>query len=136
MKVYPNNYTSSTNLDYALPSTSFEIAFTLTRQTGVGYVRVGTNINNCILFGQVGGDGSNGIARMNNGSYSNLVISSMTPPVNVPIDIKCQFTGTQYKYTIGTDTITYNDVGQALTTLLLVYCTNSNSIKNLRIKPL
>ena len=136
VKVYPNTYTSQSNLNYALPSTPFEIAFTLTRQTGVGYVRVGTNTNNCILFGQVGGDGSNGLARMNNGSYSNLVQSSVQPSVNVPIDIKCQFTGTQYKYTIGTDTITYNDVGQALTTLLLVYCTNSNSIKNLRIKPL
>ena len=136
VKVYPNTYTSETQLNYALPSTPFEIAFTLTRQTGVGYVRVGTNTNNCILFGQVGGDGNNGLARMNNGSYSNLILSSAQPPVNVPIDIKCQFTGTQYKYTIGTDTITYNDVGQALTTLLLVYCTNSNSIKNLRIKPL
>ena len=43
IKVYPNTYTSQSNLNYALPSTPFEIAFTLTRQSGVGYVRVNVN---------------------------------------------------------------------------------------------
>lgn len=136
LKVYPNTYTSSTNLDYALPNVPFEIAFTLTRQSGVGYVRVGTNTNNCILFGQVGNDGSNGIARMKNGVYNNLILSSIAPQVNVPIDIKCQFNGSTYKYFIDNDTVSYDDARQELTTLLLVYCTNSNNIQNLRIKAL
>ena len=73
---------------------------------------------------------------MNNGNYSNLQLATTTPTRNVPIDIKCKFNGSTYEYTIGDETITNADVGQALTTLILVYCTNSNSIKNLRIKAL
>lgn len=136
VKVYPNTYTSQTNLNYTMPSTPFEVAFTLTKQTGVGYIRIGTNTNNCIIIGQVGNDGSNGIARMNNGSYSNLKLATTTPTINVPTDIKCRFDGNTYEYTIDDETITNADVGQALTTLILVYCTNSNSINNLRIKAL
>ena len=135
-KVFSSTYTSQTNLNYTLPSTPFEVAFTLTRQTGVGYVRIGTNVNNCILIGQLGGDGTSGIGRMNNGSYSNLKTATTTPTINVPIDIKCRFDGSTYEYTIGDETITNADVGQALTTLVLVYCTNNNSIKNLRVKAL
>jgi hypothetical protein len=119
-----------------MPSTPFSVAFTLKRSSGVGYVRIGTNTNNCILIGQVGNDGSNGIARMNSGSYSNLQLAPITPPVNTPIDVKGEFTGTVYRYTIGTETITVNDVGQSLSSLIIAYLTNGNTLSNLRVKPL
>lgn len=119
-----------------MPNTPFEVDFTLTRQSGVGYVRIGTNTNNCLLFGQVGGDGSVAIARMNNGSYSNLQLATITPTVNVPMPVKVVCDGSKYDLTIGNETISNASVGQALTTLLQVYLTNNNSINNLRIKPL
>jgi hypothetical protein len=135
LKVW-GNLTSTITPDYTMPNTPFEVDFTLTRQSGVGYVRIGTNTNNAILFGQVGGDGSIAIARMNNGSYSNLQLATTKPTVNVPIPVKVVCDGSKYDLTIGSETITNTDVGQALTTLLQVYLTNNNSINNLRIKPL
>ena len=135
LKVW-GNLTSTITPNYTMPSTPFEVDFTLTRQSGVGYVRIGTNTNNCLLFGQVGGDGSIAIARMNNGNYSNLQLATTKPSVNVATPIKVVCDGSKYDLTIGNETITNTDVGQALTTLLQVYLTNSNSINNLRIKPL
>lgn len=135
LKVW-GNLTSTITPNYTMPNTPFEVDFTLTRQSGVGYVRIGTNTNNCLLFGQVGSDGTIAIARMNNGSYSNLQSATTNPSVNVAIPIKVVCDGSKYDLTIGNETISNSDVGQALTTLLQVYLTNNNSISNLRVKPL
>lgn len=118
-----------------MPSAPFLVSFIIrpsSSSSNNAYLQIGSDTNNCILLGTVGnGKQYNLLVRKNN-SYATDIKNGT---ISANTDNECILKYENNTLNVNNGLLTASDEGLTLSTLINCII-NSNSIKNIKIKPL